>query len=121
MSDNKKNPFPFGSEERASRGFEWLTANALAIANARAYEKAEELRLATIRAHLETNAPEEHASTQASRERYAKTHERYLQQIEIYQRAVSESHRLFVLMKAAEMAVSAWQTKSKNDRTRDGA
>jgi hypothetical protein len=90
------------------------------VAQARAAEKAEELRLSTVRAFLEANAPEEEAKTQASRERYAKTHKDYIDQIAIYETAVSNSHRLFVMMKAAEMAVSAWQTKSKNERTRDG-
>lgn len=110
---------PFGSEKRAQVAFDWLTANAGAVAEARAREKAEELRLSTVRAFLEANAPEEHAGTQASRERYAKTHEQYLEQIKIYEKAVNDSHRMFILMKAAEMSVSAWQTKSKSDRAQE--
>jgi hypothetical protein len=113
-------PAAFGTEARAQNAFDWLVGNATAIADARAREKAEELKLSTVRAFLENNAPEEH-STQAARERWAKTQPSYLDQIAIYEEAVKNSHRLFIMMKAAEMAVSAWQTKSKNERVRDGA
>ncbi len=106
------------SESDIERALDWMRDNATPFAQAKANRIYMENYLKTIEAELCSDKAGESVKAQDT---YARSHSRYIAQLQAIKEAVTEEETLRWLMVAAQAKVEVWRSQQANQRTQDRA